>query len=256
MPSMGIYVYLCSLFRDTFMPNNRLIKGDGVPFTQISNEVLNDDRLSLKAKGLYCYMYSKPDSWNFTAKLIATQNRDSRDAVLSGMKELTAAGLLSYQKHSDGSGTYTLYLYPTRPETDEAEEVLEDGPGRDLTQNRKIPPWRFPTVGKSGRISNKDLSSNKDLLSNPVKSAGCRLKISEEVRAFKDRLYHHDHVGKIGRIYVEGVMEDIYIGEDRKLYTSTRSPNQLVSSTIAEIYTQLHNLNEMKKRAIPERAMG
>ena len=32
-------------------------------FTQVSNAMLEDTRLSWRAKGLLCYMLSRPDNW-------------------------------------------------------------------------------------------------------------------------------------------------------------------------------------------------
>jgi hypothetical protein len=34
-------------------------------YTQVPNDIINDKRLSLKAKGLYLFLVSKPDNWDF-----------------------------------------------------------------------------------------------------------------------------------------------------------------------------------------------
>jgi len=115
------------------------------PFSQISNELLNDPRISFKAKGLYAYMYSKPDGWNFTIKSIAKQNKDGVDAVASALKELKEFGWVEYEKFSDGTGSY--YLLDELPK-------LEN------------PNLENPNMGKSSPIINKDISSNKDLYIN------------------------------------------------------------------------------------------
>ena len=39
----------------------KLVK-QNVPFTMVANEVLKDPKLSFKAKGLYAYLFSKPDT--------------------------------------------------------------------------------------------------------------------------------------------------------------------------------------------------
>lgn len=81
-------------------------------FTTVSNTILRDSNLSFKAKGLFAYMYSMADGWNFTIKSIATQQRDGYDAVKSGIAELKQHGYIIYEKHSDGTGTYTLIDEP------------------------------------------------------------------------------------------------------------------------------------------------
>lgn len=63
-------------------------------YTSVANDIINDDRLSLKAKGLYLYLVSKPDNWNFSARLIATQNNDQKASINSALHELENFGLL------------------------------------------------------------------------------------------------------------------------------------------------------------------
>jgi hypothetical protein len=64
-------------------------------FTTIPNHIINDDRLSFKAKGLFLYLISKPDGWTFSHDRIMLDNNDGERSVLSGLKELENFGLLS-----------------------------------------------------------------------------------------------------------------------------------------------------------------
>lgn len=50
------------------MSKTNTTKKQALPFTQIVNAVLEDKRISLKAKGLYAFMFSKPDNWSFNFK--------------------------------------------------------------------------------------------------------------------------------------------------------------------------------------------
>lgn len=69
-------------------------------FTIMRNEGLQDVRLSFKARGLMAYMLSLPDDWKFYVKeLVKHSNRDGRDAVLSGLKELEKVGYLQRTTH-------------------------------------------------------------------------------------------------------------------------------------------------------------
>ena len=70
--------------------------------------IWGDDRLSLKAKGIWAYMKSKPGNWDFSAKRIAMESRDETKSVQRGMKELEECGYLSKQKLSNGRVHYTL----------------------------------------------------------------------------------------------------------------------------------------------------
>jgi hypothetical protein len=61
-----------------------------------SNKVSQDKRLSFKARGLFDYMWSMPDNWQFTNESLAKDSdKDGRDAVRSGLKELEKFGYLS-----------------------------------------------------------------------------------------------------------------------------------------------------------------
>ena len=71
-------------------------------------EIWGDNRLSLKAKGIWAYMKSKPANWDFSAKRIAMENKDETKSVQRGMKELEDCGYLSKRKLSSGRVHYTL----------------------------------------------------------------------------------------------------------------------------------------------------
>ena len=142
------------------MPENikKIIKKQATGFTQIANKLLNDSTISLKAKGLYAYIYSKPDGWQFSTRRIPADHKDGRDAVLSGIEELEENHYLKREKHGDGRVTY---------------HVLVDPKSENPTQALHHPVSENPTVGKphSGKtrhISNKEVkviksNSNKDI---------------------------------------------------------------------------------------------
>ena len=70
--------------------------------------IWGDDRLSLKAKGIWAYMKSKPANWDFSAKRIAIDNKDETKSVQRGMRELEDCGYLSKRKLGNGRVQYTL----------------------------------------------------------------------------------------------------------------------------------------------------
>jgi hypothetical protein len=138
------------------------IQKQQVPFTQIANEVLNSRELSFKAKGIYAFMMSKPDDWNFTIRSMAKQVKDGEDGIKSGIKELKDLGYIEYKKHKNGYGTYLLKVHVSpydKPKVEKpvkaSESLKGDSPRREN-----------PLKGKSTRISNKEPSSNKDSISN------------------------------------------------------------------------------------------
>lgn len=117
-----------------------LLKKDELPYAQITNDILNSKEISLKAKGLYAYMYSKPNQWNFTIKSMASQLKDGSDSIKSALQELKSFGWISYSKHQNGTGTYHIHIEP------KVENPNEENPYK----------------GKSTPISNKDIPIKKD----------------------------------------------------------------------------------------------
>ena len=68
-------------------------------FTQVPNEIINDKNVSLKAKGLYLYMVSKPDNWEFSLNGLTSQLQESKPAILRILDELIKCGYLEKIKN-------------------------------------------------------------------------------------------------------------------------------------------------------------
>lgn len=81
----------------------------------IPNTILQNKNLTLKAKGLWIHLNSKPEGWVFSAERIAAEQADGRDAVRSALRELEAAGLLSRSRRSVGTGWEDEYELRTSP---------------------------------------------------------------------------------------------------------------------------------------------
>lgn len=69
-----------------------------------SNDVLANEKLSFKAKGLHGYLCSKPDGWQFYSSEIEKNGTDGSDSIRSGLKELEDAGYLRRTKHHGDGG--------------------------------------------------------------------------------------------------------------------------------------------------------
>lgn len=125
-------------------------------FTTIPNHIINDNRLSFKAKGLFLYLISKPDGWNFSADRIANDCNDGKKSVLSGLKELEINGLLT-RKNIRINGVFKGFDYSLSfdfiPCTQNGSTVTPCTQKRQ-TQKRQT---------QNGSI-NKDSLSKKDLV--------------------------------------------------------------------------------------------
>ena len=65
-------------------------------FTQISNAVLNDNELTLEEKGLFCYLFSKPDGWEFHYNSMKKElNEKSDDTIRRILTSLVKKGYIT-----------------------------------------------------------------------------------------------------------------------------------------------------------------
>lgn len=60
--------------------------------TTISNDILNDNRLSWKAKGILIYLLSQCDNQEITIKDIVDRGIEKEAAIYNGLKELKKLG--------------------------------------------------------------------------------------------------------------------------------------------------------------------
>ena len=116
------------------------ITKEKVNFSMIPNDLLADQNLSLTAKGLYAFMHSKPDGWNFTIRSMSKQLKEGVTAISNALNELKESGWVTYTKHTDGTGSYHLAWNNPNPEN---------------------PDQGFTNLGKPVRISNTDYLTRK-----------------------------------------------------------------------------------------------
>lgn len=99
------------------------IKKFNVGFTQVCNEVLTDKSLSLKAKGLYAYLFSKPDGWEFHIDIMQDELQESKAIIRKTIKELIDAGyILREQKNECGKFGGIIYEFISVYQKDRVRE--------------------------------------------------------------------------------------------------------------------------------------
>lgn len=77
-------------------------------FLVVDNKIIEDKRLSFKARGLLIYMLSKPDDWKFwTSELVKRSAKDGISSIRTALKELEAAGYLTRKRERSSKGTFT-----------------------------------------------------------------------------------------------------------------------------------------------------
>lgn len=144
---------------ERLLMSNVIQKSRKQNFTTVPNELLNCMNVTLSAKGLYAFMFSKPDGWNFTIRSMTKQLKEGAAAISSSLDCLKEYGWLAYQKHRDGTGTYFLNWEPFEHiravnQNTENQNQIEPKLGN--------PNMGIPNMGKPKRISNTDLFNKKD----------------------------------------------------------------------------------------------
>ena len=82
------------------------------PYVMIQRETLYDANLTLKAKGLLCFILSKPDDWQVYVRSIADEIKEDKNTVARILNELIAEGYCLRQKHTRNvHGQYIGYDY-------------------------------------------------------------------------------------------------------------------------------------------------
>ena len=84
----------------------RLIKRDRGNYTNLSNIVLRDNRLSWKSRGIFTYLWSQANEWQFYVNEIATHATDGVKALRSGLDELETYGYLKRVNRHNDSGSF------------------------------------------------------------------------------------------------------------------------------------------------------
>ncbi|MGY0225984.1 helix-turn-helix domain-containing protein [Limosilactobacillus fermentum] len=110
------------------MPKVKKVRTRG--FTQVDNRVISDKRMSLKALGLFTYMWSKPDDWEFYVSVISNDFKDGRDSIRSAINELINLGYVKRTRKHKENGQLAAYDYILfdEPKTEKpSQEVTYDG---------------------------------------------------------------------------------------------------------------------------------
>lgn len=74
-------------------------------FTQISNALFRDPRMSYKAKGIFGLISTHTDGWRVTIADLVRASTDGKSAVTAGVKELEQFGYLTRDRERNPDGT-------------------------------------------------------------------------------------------------------------------------------------------------------
>ena len=87
-------------------------------WTAVPNRLIEDPRLSWKAKGIYAYLTSRPDGWEVREMDLERRSNDGRTSLRAGIKELEETGWLTRKQEREGGRfTHTSFTLHRSPST-------------------------------------------------------------------------------------------------------------------------------------------
>lgn len=129
-------------------------------FTIIDNNFLRDERLSFKAKGLFMYMWSQSNDWNFYVNELSNHAKDGRNAVMTGLEELENYGYLKRKRVRNAQG-----------QLKETEYVLSETP---TLEKPTLENQTLTSTNNNKNKQNNNSSTARDSLDNSTKDIESR----------------------------------------------------------------------------------
>ena len=92
-------------------------------YLRILNSVIQDSRLSYRARGVLAYVLSMPDNWTHSAEKISANGIEGRDAIQSALRELRQFGYHSFDRRGADGKFNTVLRFRERPEPEKPSLV-------------------------------------------------------------------------------------------------------------------------------------
>ena len=138
-------------------------------YTVINNTILNDERLSWKARGLAAYLLTKPDNWQINREHLTGQGPDGISSVRSALKELHDCGYITQRPARNNLGKFywesVLHEVPQSPIV-VAEKVMAENPPALPVKAEKVMADFKPSQNKPSQ--NRTLVSTESVSTESV----------------------------------------------------------------------------------------
>ena len=131
-------------------------------YTQLRNTIIEESTLSWKAKGIYAYLSSKPDKWDFYIHDIARHSTNGKEAIRNGIKELEKVGLLERKLRTDDKGIIRGHDYFIYDEINHQRENPSDGELGGYSNTNYISNTNKKNNTSEPKSSDNPLETNTD----------------------------------------------------------------------------------------------
>jgi hypothetical protein len=139
---------------------------DSANFTVLSNSVLLDKRLSMRALGMLVRLLSRPDNWRTNSETLSREFSCGRDQVRTTLKELSLCGYIRLVKSNDGLGRISSEWHVFDSCSD---HCVEPGPEKPQLG---YPAPGFPANGTSVALTSTDLQRTDNKRTQPALPVG------------------------------------------------------------------------------------
>lgn len=133
-------------------------------YTVLSNTVIQDERLSWKARGIFAYLYAQHENWDFYESEVVKHSTDGRASMRAGLKELETYGYLKRTRKRDDRGQVGAsdWLISDEPMY---ENQTQDKPKFDFP-NYDNPTCDKPTLDNRTLTSTNKTNTNRTSTNN------------------------------------------------------------------------------------------
>ncbi|MCP4767929.1 MAG: hypothetical protein GY875_16875 [Gammaproteobacteria bacterium] len=140
-------------------------------FVVMDQRAVEDDRLSWAARGLLCYLLSRPDDWKVLVNDLRKRGNLGHDGIYRLLRELRTVGYAHFQRLRDRNGRIRGGIYFIRE--------IADSPDPDLPDTG-LPDTAVPGPANPGALPNTDLNLRRTTTTTPTttqeRSSSCENK--------------------------------------------------------------------------------
>ena len=131
-------------------------------FVVMDQRAVEDDRLSWAARGLLCYLLSRPDDWKVLVNDLRKRGNLGRDGIYRLLRELRTIGYARFLRMRDKNGRIRGGIYIIRE--------IADSPDPDLPDT-VLPETAAPGTANPGALPTTDLNLKRTTTTTPLFSS-------------------------------------------------------------------------------------
>jgi len=128
-------------------------------FVVMDQRAVEDDRLSWAARGLLCYLLSRPDDWKVLVNDLRKRGNLGRDGIYRLLRELRTLGYAHFQRLRDKHGRIRGGTYLIREIADSPDPGLPD---------TVLPDTAAPGPANPGALPTTDLNLRRTTTTTPT----------------------------------------------------------------------------------------